>query len=82
MEYITVRQTWNGAVQKAAKKVTYNSSSKGTTAMTRDISHAENAPSAVMLRDKINKITNDLHTQGVPSYNSCKATPGLTSVWG
>ena len=81
MEYITVRQTWNGAVQKAAKKVNYNSSSRGTNATTRDIVHGENAPSAIMLRDKINRITNDLHAQGVPSYDVCKATPGLASVW-
>ncbi len=78
MEYVTVRQTWIGAFQRNYKKIAYEASKHpGNTPKNTVLN---NAPNVRLVRDRVNAITGD-NAQGVPSYEFCKNTQGLESIW-
>lgn len=81
MEYITVRQSWNGALQKSHKRINYDASSNTNAQYEKNLSSGENAPCARIMRDRVNAITKEYNVQGVPSYDHCKSIPSLIKIW-
>ena len=81
MEYITVRQSWNGALQRSHTRINYNASAKPNYFSEKNANYGDNAPCARMMRDRVNAITKEYSVQGVPSYDHCKSIPSLVKIW-